>query len=190
MPSNHLILCCSLLLLPLIFPRFRVFFNESALHCRWPKYWSFSFSTSPSNEYLGLISFRIDWFDLPGVQGTLKSLLQHHSSKAKILQCLAFFMVTLSHTWASLIAQLGKAGDPGSIPGSGRSPREGIGYPTPVFFGSPLGLAGKESACNVRDLGLIPGLGRSPGKGNGYPLQYSDLDNFMDCIIYSPWGCK
>ena len=108
MPSNHLILCSPLLLLPSIFPRFRVFFNELALHFRWPKYWSFSFSTSPSNEYSGLISFRIDWFALPAVQGTLKSLLQHHSTKAKILQCLAFFMVKLSHTWASLVAQLVK----------------------------------------------------------------------------------
>ena len=85
MPSNHLILCHPLLFLPSIFPRIRVFSNESALHIRWPKYWSFSFSTSPSNEYLGLISFRIDWFDLPEVQGTLKSLLQHHSSKVSIL---------------------------------------------------------------------------------------------------------
>ena len=86
MPSNHLILCCPLLLLPAIFPSIRVFSNESVLHIRWPKYWSFSFSISPSNEYSGLISFRIDWFDLPVDQGTLKSLLQHHSSKASALQ--------------------------------------------------------------------------------------------------------
>ena len=84
MPSNHLILCHLLLLLPSIFPSIRVFSNESILHIRWPKYWSFSFSISPSNVYSGLISFRIDWFDLPAVQGTLKSLLQHHSSKASI----------------------------------------------------------------------------------------------------------
>ena len=97
MPSNHLILCRPLLLLPSIFPSIRVFSNESALPIRWPKYWSFSFSISPSNEYSGLISFRIDWFDLLAVQGTLKSLLQHHSSKASVLQCSAFFVVPLSH---------------------------------------------------------------------------------------------
>ena len=99
MPSNHLILCCLLLCLPSIFPSIRVFSNESALRIRWPKYWSFSFSISPSNEYSGLISFRIDWFDLLEVQGTLKSLLQHHSSKASILRCSAFFIVQLSHPY-------------------------------------------------------------------------------------------
>ena len=97
MPSNHLILCHSLLLLPSIFPSIRVFSNKSALHIRWPKYWSFSFNISPSNEHPGLISFRMDWFDLLAVQGTLKSLLQHHSSKASILQHSAFFIVQLSH---------------------------------------------------------------------------------------------
>ena len=97
MPSNHLILCRPLLLPPSIFPSIRVFPNESVLHIRWPKYWSFSFNISPSNEYSGLISFRMDWFDLLAVQGTLKSLLQHHSSKASILQCSAFFIVQLSH---------------------------------------------------------------------------------------------
>ena len=97
MPSNHLILCHLLLLLPSIFPSIRVFSSESALPIRWPKYWSFSFSMSPSNEYSGLISFRIHWFDLLAVQGTLKSLLQHHSSKASILRCSAFFIVQLSH---------------------------------------------------------------------------------------------
>ena len=99
MPSNHLILCCPLLLLPSIFPSIRVFFSESALHIRWPKYWSFSFSISPSSDYSGFISFRMDWVDLLAVQGTLKSLLQHHSVKASILQCLAFFMVQLSHPY-------------------------------------------------------------------------------------------
>ena len=99
MPSNHLILCCRLLLLPSIFPSIRVFSNESTLCIRRPKYWSFSFSISPSNEYSGLISFRIDWFDFLAVQGTLKSLLQHHSSKASILQCSAFFIVQLSHPY-------------------------------------------------------------------------------------------
>ena len=99
MPSNHLILCRSLLLPPSIFPSIRVFSNESVLPIRWPKYWSFSISISPSNEYAGLISFRMDWLDLLAVQGTLKSLLQHHSSKASILQCSAFIIVQLSHPY-------------------------------------------------------------------------------------------
>ena len=99
MPSNHLILCCPLLLPPSIFPSIRVFSNESALRIRWPKYCYFSFNISPSNEHPGLISFRMDWLDLPAVQGTLKSLLQHHSSKASILQCSAFFIVQLSHPY-------------------------------------------------------------------------------------------
>ena len=98
MPSNHLILCC-LLLLPSIFPSIRVFSSESILCIRWPKYWSFSFSISPSNQHSGLISCRIDWLDLLAVQGTLKSLLQHSSSKTSILQCSAFFMVQLSHPY-------------------------------------------------------------------------------------------
>ena len=100
-PSNSLILCHPLLLLPSIFPSIRVFSNKSALCIRWPKYWSFSFSISPSNEYSGLISFRIDWLDLLAVQGTLKSLLQHHSSKASVLWCSAFFMVQLSHPYTT-----------------------------------------------------------------------------------------
>ena len=95
--SNHLILCCPLLLLPSVFPSIRVFSSESVLHIRWPNYWSFSFSISPSNEYSGLISFRMDWLYLLAVLGTLKSLLQHHSSKASILQSSAFFIVQLSH---------------------------------------------------------------------------------------------
>ena len=99
MPSNHLILCLPLLLLPSIFPSTRVFSNESALRFRWPKYWSFSFNISPSNEHPGLISFRMDWLDLLAVQGTLKSLLQHHSSKASILRHSAFFIVQLSHPY-------------------------------------------------------------------------------------------
>src|SRR5574340_256857 len=97
MPSNHLILCHPLLLLPSIFPSIRVFSNESVLRFRWPKYWCFSFSISPSSEYSGLISFRMDWLDLPAVQGTLKSLLQHQGSKTPILQRSAFFIVQLSH---------------------------------------------------------------------------------------------
>ena len=99
MPSNHLILCCPLLLLPPIPPSIRVFSNESALPIRWPKYWSFSFSISPSKEHPGLISFRMDWLDVLAVQGTLKSLLQYHSSKASILWCSAFFTVQLSHPY-------------------------------------------------------------------------------------------
>ena len=101
MPSNYLILCCSLLLLLSIFPIVRVFSNASALHIRWPKYWNFSLSISPSNEYSGLISFRIDWFDLLTFQGTLKNLLQHHSSKASIIWHSAFFMVQLSHPYVT-----------------------------------------------------------------------------------------
>ena len=101
MPSNHLILCCPLLLLS-IFPSIRVFSKVSVLPTRWPKYWSFSFNISPSNEYSRLISFRIDWFDLFAVQGTLKSLLQHHSSKASIFQLSAFFIVQLSHPYITI----------------------------------------------------------------------------------------
>ena len=96
MPSNHLFLCCPLHLLPSIFPSIRVFSNESVLHIRWQNYWSFSFSINPSNEYSGLISFKMDWLDLLAVQGTLKSLLQHHSSKASVLQLSAFFIVELA----------------------------------------------------------------------------------------------
>ena len=99
MPSNHFIPCCPFLLLPSTFPSIRVFSNESVFHIRWPNYWSFSFSISPSDEYSGLISFRIDWLDLIAVQGTLKSLLQHHNSKASILWHSAFFIVQLSHPY-------------------------------------------------------------------------------------------
>ena len=104
MPSSHLILCCPLLLPPSIFPSIRVFSNESALLIRCPKHWSFSFNISPSNEHPGLISFRVDWLDLPAVQGTLKSLLQHHSSKASIFWHSAFFMIQLSHDYWKNIA--------------------------------------------------------------------------------------
>ena len=110
-PSNHLILCCPLLLLPSIFSSTRVFSNESALHIRWPKYWSFSFNISPSNEHPGLISFSMDWMDLLAVQGTLKSLLQHHSSKASILWCSTCFTVQLSYpymTTGKIIALTGR----------------------------------------------------------------------------------
>ena len=102
MPSNHLILCCSLFLLPSIFPCIRVFSNESALHIKCPKYWNFSFSISPSNEYSGLISFRMDWLDLLAVQGTLRSLLQHHSSKASVLWRSAFFMIQLAEFYLAI----------------------------------------------------------------------------------------
>ena len=102
MPSNHLSLCLPLLLPPSIFPSIRVFSNESVLPIRWPKYWSFSFNISPSNEYLGLISFRMDWLDLLAVQSTLKSLLQHHISKVSILRCSAFFIVQLSHPYMTI----------------------------------------------------------------------------------------
>ena len=101
MPSNHLILCCPLFLLPSIFPSIGVLSNVSVFHIRWPKYWSFSFNISPSNEHPGLISFRMDWIDLLAVQGTLKSLLQHHSSRASILQHSAFFIVQLSHPYTT-----------------------------------------------------------------------------------------
>ena len=103
MPSNHLILCHPLLFLPSIFPSIRVFSNESALRRSWPKYWSFSLNISPSNEHPGLISFRMDWLDLLAVQGILKSLLQHHSSKASVLQCSAFFIVQFSHPYMLLL---------------------------------------------------------------------------------------
>ena len=102
MPSSHVILCHPLLFLPSIFPSIRVFSNESNLHIRWPKYWSFSFSISPSNEYSRLISFRMDWLDLLAVQGPLKSLLQHHSSKASVLRCSAFFIVQLSQLYMTI----------------------------------------------------------------------------------------
>jgi len=106
--SNHVILCHPLLLLPLIFPSIRVFSNESILCIRWPKYWCYSFNISPSNEYSGLISFRMGWLDLLAVQGTLKSLLQYHSSKASILQCSAFFIVQLSHPYMTTQIFVGK----------------------------------------------------------------------------------
>ena len=142
MLSNHLILCCPLLLLPSILPNIRVFSSELAVHIRWPKYWRFSFSISPFNEYSGLISFRIDWLAILAVRGILKSLFQHYNSKASILRCSAFFM------------------------------------------GFPDGPADKESACNVGDLGSIPWLGRCAGERNGYPLQYSGLENSVNCIVH------
>ena len=129
MPSNHLILCRPLLLPPSIFPSIRVFSNESALRIRWPKYWSFSFSISPSNEHSGLISFKMDWLDLLAVQGTLKSLLRHHSSKASILWRSAFFIIQLFPGSSDGKVSACNAADVGSIPGLGRSPGEGNGNP-------------------------------------------------------------
>ena len=129
-PSNHLILCCPLLLLPSIFYSIRVFSNESALHIRWPQYWSFSIRISPSNEHSGLISFRMDWFDLLAVKGTLKSLFKHHSSKESILQHSAFpdSSVDKESTF--------NAGDPSLIPVSGRSTGEGIAFPLQYSWAS------------------------------------------------------
>ena len=142
MSSNHFILCRPLLLLLLIFPSIRVFSKEFSLCIRWPKYSSFSFSISPSNEYSGLISFRIDWLDLLVIQGTLKRLLQHRRSKKSVLWCSAFFMVQLSHPYQGFPdSSVGKesscnAGDTGSIPGLGRSTGEGTVYPLQYSWAS------------------------------------------------------
>ena len=176
MPSNHLILCRPLLLLPPIPPSIRVFSNESTLHMRWPKYWSFSFSVSPSNEHPGLISFRMDGLDLLAVQGTLKSLLQHHTSRASIFQRSAFFTLQLSHPYMT----------------TGKT----IALTRWTFVGKVMSLLfnidcmpiqnwaagseGKESACNLGDPGSILGSGRSPKQWNSNPLQYSCLENSMD----------
>ena len=176
MTSNHLILYHPHLLLPSIFPTIKVVSNDSVLHIRWPKCWSFSFSINPSNEYSGLISFRVDWFDLLAVQGTLKGLIQNHSSKTSILRCSAFFIVQLSHPYMTT--------------------RKTIAFTRCTFVGKVISLlfnmlsrlvigsVGKESACNEGDLDSVPGLGKSPGEGKGYPLQYSGLENSMDCIVH------
>ena len=165
MPSNHLILCHRFLLLPSIFPSIRVFSNESALCMRWPKYWSYNFSISPSNEHLGLISFRMDWLDLLAVQGTLKSLLQHHSSKASILRHSAFFIVQLSHPYMTTGKTIFL-----------RQTKNVVKH----HKGFPGGSVVKKSPANAGDQGSIPGLGRIPGEGNGDPLQYSCLGNPMN----------
>ena len=199
MPSSHLILCRPLPLLPPIPPSIRVFSNESTLRMRWPKYWSFSISIIPSKEQPGLISFRMDWLDLLGVQETLKSLLQHYSSKASILWHSAFFTVQLSHpymtTGKTIIAQSCSTLCDCSPPGSSvhgifqarilewvtilmqETPVWFLGWEDPLEIGYPLQFSwaslvaqlGKKSACNAGDLGLIPGLERSPGEGKGYP---------------------
>ena len=200
MPSNHLILGHSLLLLPSVFPSIRVFSNESALHIRWPKYWSFSFNISPSNQHPGLISFRLDWLDLLAVQGTLKNLLQYHSPKVSILQCSAFFIVQFSYPYMTTGKYTPNSAFLYVDHGSGLIGEQIMAefqdsfrlstsfclklvliywLPNP-WLGFPGGSAGKESGCNAGDLGSIPGLGRSPGEGNGYPLQYSCLENSMD----------
>ena len=171
MPSNR-----TLLLLPSILPKIRVFSNESALRIRWPKYWSFSFNISPSNEHSGLTSFMMDWLDLLSVQGTLKSLLQHHSSKAWILRHSAFFTVQLSHPYMTT----GKT--------IALTRQTSVSKVMSLLFNMlsrlvhsfPGGSEGKVSACNAGDPGSIPGLGRSPGERKGNPLQYSCLENPMD----------
>ena len=165
MPSNHLIVCCPLLLLPSTFPSIRVFSDESVLHIRWPKYWSFSFSISPSDEYSGLISFRMDWLDLLAVQGTLKSLLQHQSLKASILLLLAFFIVQLSHPYMTAGKTIDFSDSLASftfpystllklpvLPHPGR-----INNPLQDFPGGPVV---KNLLCNAGDKSSIPGLGR------------------------------
>ena len=167
MPSNHLTLCCPLLLLPSISPSITVFSNESALRIRWPKYWSFNLSISPSNKYLRLISFGNDCFDLLAVQGILKSLLQHHNSKTSVLWCSTFFMVQLSHLYMAT----GKTSFD-STDLCWKSDVSALGMDN-AGQGFPDSSVGKESACTAGDPGSIPGSGRSTGEGIGYPLQYS-----------------
>ena len=145
MPSNYLILCYPLLLLPSVFISIRVLSNETALHIRWPKYWSFDFSNSPSNENSGLISFRIDLFDLPEVQGTLKSLLQHHSSKVSILQYSTFFMVQLSHPYMTT----GKTIALTRCTFVSKVMSLLFNTLSRLVMGFPESSAGKESACNM-----------------------------------------
>ena len=159
MPSNHLILCCPLLLLPSIFTSIRVISNESAVHIRWPQYWSFSLSISPHSEYLGFISFRIDWFDCPAVQGTLKSLFQHHSSKASILRCSAFFMVQHSHAYmtAGKTIALTRQTFVGTV--------HGILYSLWSSLYSPWNSPGQNTGVGRLSLlqGIFPTQGSNPG---------------------------
>ena len=158
MPSSHLILCHPLLLLPSVFPNIRVFSNESVLHMRWPKCWSFSFSISPSNEYSGLISFRMDWLDFLAVRGTRKGLLQHYSSKASILWHSAFFMVQLSH----LYMITGKT----------------IAFTIQAFVSKVMSLLLNMLSRFV--IAFLPRIQKDTGEGNGNPLQYSCLENPVD----------
>ena len=174
-PSNHLILCYPLLLPPSIFPSIGISSSASAFQIRWPKDWSFSFSISASSEYSGLISFKIDWFDLLAVQGTLKRLLQHHSLKASSFQLSAFFIVQHSHPYLTN----GKT--------RALTRQNFVGKVICLLFNMlsrfvnfPGGSDGKASAYNAGDPGSSPGSGRSSGEGNGNPLQYSCLENPMD----------
>ena len=155
MPSSHLLLCHPLLLLPSIFPSIRVFSNESVLRIRWPKYFSFSFSISPSNEYSGLILFRIDWFDLLAIQGTLKSVFQYHSLKASILQHSAFFMVQLSHPYMAT----GK---------------------TIALTGHPSWLSGKEPACQCKRHRFDPWVSEFPWRRKWQPTPVFFPGNTME----------
>ena len=160
-PSNHVILCGPFLLLPSILPSIRVFSNESALHIRWPKYWNFSFNVSPSNEYSGLISFRMDWLDLLAVQGTLKSLLQHHSSKASILRHSAFFMVQVSHPYIT----------------TGKT----IALTRQTFVSKVIFLL----------FNMLSRLIIGEGNGKHTPVLWPGKSNGRRSLVgYSPWGCK
>ena len=191
-PSNHLILCHPLLLPPLIFPSIRAFSDESALPIKWPKYWSFSLTISPSNEHSGLISFRIDWLDFLATQGTIKSLLQHHSSKASVLR--SAFIVQLSHPYMTTgktraLNQLYIYIYPLS-PGFPFHLGHHIALSRVLCYtvgshqlGFPGGSSSKELACQCgrpKRGGFNPGSGKSPGEGHGNPPQYSCLENPMD----------
>ena len=192
MPSNRLILCHPLLLLPSTFPSIRVISNKLALHIRWPKYWSFSIS--PSNEYSGLISFRIDLFDLLAVQRILKSLLKHHNSKSSLLQCSAFFMVQLCHLYmatrkAIALARWTFVGKVTSLLFNTPS-RFDIAFLPMSFLDFPDGSDSKASAYNMGDPGLIPGSRRSPGEGNGNPLLPGKSHGRRSLVGYSSWGRK
>ena len=184
MPSNHLILCHRLLLPSLIFPSIRVFSNESVLSIRWPKYWNFSFSVSPSNEHRGLISFRMDWLDLLAVQLFKNDHNSHCQQAEGCIFCI------FSGTWCHLgfpDSSVGKestcnAGDPGWIPGSGRFAGERIGYPPQYSWASLVAQLVKNLPAMQETWVRSLGWDKSPGEGKGYPLQYSGLENSMDCI--------
>ena len=187
MPSNHLILFHPLLL-PSVFPSIRIFPSESALHIRWPKHWSFSFNISPSNEPPGLIPFRMDCLDLLAVQGTLESLLQHHSSRVSVLQCSAFFTVQLSHPYMTTgktitLTRWTFVGKVTSLLFNTLS-RFDIALLPMSFLDFPDGSDGKASAYNMGDPGLIP------GEGNGNPLLPGKSHGQRSLVGYSPWSCK
>ena len=178
MPSRHLILCMPLLLLPSIFPSIWVFSDQSVLLIRWPKYWSFSFSIIPSNEYSGLISFRINWFDLLAVQGTFKSLLQHHSSKASNLWCSAFFIVQLSHSYMT----------------TGKTIH--ICYILKVCLAGvvfPASSDSKESAFQCRRPRFDPWVGKIPWRREWLPTPVflpGESHGQRSLVGYSLWGCR